>query len=206
MTAYQARESDTVVKLTNTQVSGSDGIPLMTVGDLLVQTRKTGETAFVTKTMAVEDWVELGEGFYALKFSEEDTDTLGEIFYRITSTGYSFFDEVTGKVDVVAPLINALITPQTCLVSGNVVDLGGDPGLDVDITWRIAKTPSVASDSIVDGRILRTRPDAFGNFSVILLRGKKVVVDMPRSGLKHTITVPDQDAATLVDILPPILD
>jgi hypothetical protein len=205
MTAYQSHATDTVIRVTSSTY-GPSGIAGLAISDLLVQLRKTGETSFSTKALAVSDWVDLGDGFYALSFSEADTDTLGELFYRVTTSGYTDFDEVTGKIDVEAPYVNALLTPQTCLVSGNITDLGGEPGTDSDITWRIAKTPSVSGESVVDGRLLRTRPDAFGNFSLPLLRGKKVVVDIPKAGLKHTITVPDQETANLVDLLPPIVD
>lgn len=205
MIAYQARTYETVVKMT-AESYGPAGIAGIPFSALNVRLRKAGDTEFVAKALTADDWVELGDGFYVLKFSEQDTSALGELFFRITTTGYTEFDEQTGRIDVTPPLLNALLTPETCLVSGNIVDLGGEPGLESELTWRIAKTPAVAGDSIVDGKILRTRPDAFGNFSIILLRGKKVVVDVVKSGLKHTITVPDQETASLVDILPPISD
>ena len=63
-----------------------------------------------------------------------------------------------------------------------------------------------AGPSLIDGSLLRTTPDAFGNFSVVLLRGKKVIVEIERSGIKQTITVPEQATANLVDLLPPIVD
>lgn len=205
MTAHQNRPYETVVKITSSSY-GPVGIDGIGVSDVFVQVRKPGTDALAAKAMSADNWGSLGDGFYLLTFSEEDTSAVGELFYRITTTGYTEFDEVTGRVDVEPPAINALITPETCLVSGNIVDLGGEPGVDAEITWRIAKTPASVGSSIVDGKILRTRPDAFGNFSILLLRGKKVVVDVIKSGLKHTITVPDQESASLIDILPPIPD
>lgn len=199
--ALQGRAWETTVRLMDS------GLPVTGVlfSAVSVKFRRSGESSFTTKTLIITDWEELSNGFYALVWSESDMADLGEFRYFL-APATSGFDEVTGTFDIDPVPLSVLAAPEVCIVSGNVVHLNGDPATCTAVVFRIVKTPSVVSSSLVDGSLLRTTPDAFGNFSVVLLRGKKVIVEIERSGIKHTITVPEQATADLVDLLPPIVD
>ena len=47
-------------------------------------------------------------------------------------------------------------------------------------------------------------PDAYGNFSVQLLRYAEVIVEIKRLGINYKFTVPNQATAPLLGLLPPI--
>jgi len=206
MSALQGRAYETVVRL---QVEGPYGLlPVLGVlpEQAAVSMRRTGTYEFEIKTLDEDNWKDLGNGYYAVVWGESNTGSLGEFYYILETTGAVPFSYIEGSFSIEPVPLSVLIAPGKCVISGNIVDIGGDVGTESWINFRIAKTPSVAGTSIVEGKLLRTVPDVFGNFSVVLLRGKKVIVEIPQSGLKHTITVPDQETANLVDILPPIID
>lgn len=203
MSALQGRAFETVVRLQTALLVPVTGVLFSQVA---VSMRKTGTYAFAVKTLTALNWKEIGLGYYAVIWSEGDMGALGDFYYTVSQNGGPTFNYVEGHFSVDPVPLSTLVAPERCVVSGNIIDIGGEVGTESWITFRIAKTPSVSGASMIEGKIIRTVPDVFGNFSVTLLRGKKVVVEIPQSGLKHTITVPDQETASLVDILPPIVD
>lgn len=181
----------------------SSGTPAtgLTFSDLTVQYRKMGDTSLTTKTLVAEDFVEIGGGLYVLKWSEEDMNTLGSFYFTITGAG---FDGVTREIEIFAATVGSLISPTSCIITGNISDLGGDPGQGAEVMFRLAKRPSANTNAFILAEPVRTNPDVYGTFSVVLVRGVKVVVEIPKAGLRHLIEVPDQESANLIDLLPPI--
>lgn len=173
----------------------------VTYNDANVWVSKAG-AAFVAKILSAENWVELGDGYYAVSWSEDDLNTLGEFFYRVEYTDQP--EQVTGSFYVVPPPLNVEGDPPTCLVTGNIVDVGGDPNLYQRITFRPKKVPVVAGMSLVSSGWIQTATDAFGNFSVKLLRSSEVIVEINGAGIKQLIIIPDAPSASLLDLLPPI--
>jgi len=172
--------------------------------DFVVKTWKGGETAFTTVVLAAADVVELGEGFYALKMPAALTSVLGEIFIRISSEGTNPFSLVS-KDFIVSPVPLASVTsPETCVVSGNIVDIGGKPGQGQEVVVRPVTFPVTEGSSIITSDPVRTNPDAAGNFSVVLIRNQTVIIEVTRTGVRNQIIVPDQETADLLDLLPPI--
>jgi hypothetical protein len=205
MSALQGKVYETVVRL---EVDSGYGITpvlgvLPTEADAAI--RRTGTYSFQLKALDVDSWIELGGGYYVIVWKPADTAALGEVYYTLESNGV-VFNRLEGKFSVEPLPLSAISSPAKCIVSGNILDLGGEPSTESWLNFRVAKTPSVLGGSLVEGKILRTIPDAYGNFSVVLLRGKKVIVEIPQAGLRHTISVPEQETANLVDLLPPIND
>lgn len=203
MSALQGRTYESVIRLQTALLVPVTGVLFSQV---TVSVRKTGVYSFAVKTMSALNWKEIGAGYYAIIWSSEDMGTLGDFYYTVTHHGGPIFTRLEGNFSIYPVPLATLAAPERCIISGNIIDIGGEVGSESWITFRIAKTPSASGASLIEGKILRTVPDVFGNFSVVLLRGKKVVVEIPQSGLKHTITVPDQETASLVDVLPPIND
>lgn len=204
MSALQGRTYESVIRLQTALLVPVTGVLF---SQAAVEMRKTGVYSFAVKTLTALNWKEIGLGYYAIIWSEGDMSALGSFVFTAQGIdGGPSFNYVSGQFDIEPQPLSTLIAPERCVVSGNIIDIGGEVGTESWITFRIAKTPSISGASMVEGKIVRTVPDVFGNFSVTLLRGKKVVVEIPQSGLKHTITVPDRETASLVDILPPIVD
>lgn len=206
MSGLQGRAYETVVRLVTDSGYGPSPVLGVLPTQVAASIRKTGTYEFEVKALDADTWKELDNGYYVVVWTESNTSSLGEVYYLLESAGPVAFNYLEGKFDIEPVPLSTLLAPGKCVVSGSIMDLGGEGGTESWISFRVAKTPSVAGGSLVEGKIIRTVPDVFGNFSVVLLRGKKVVVEIPQSGLKHTITVPDQETANLVDILPPIVD
>jgi len=206
MSALQGRKYETVVRLMVDGTYGLTPVAGVPFAQVAATMRRTDIYVFELKALNLTNWVELQDGYYVVVWSTSDTSHLGELFFYLESSGAIPFNTVEGKFSIEPTPLAVLAAPDRCIISGNVINLGGEPGTESWVTFRLAKTPSVASTSVVEGKILRTYPDVFGNFSISLLRSKKVIVEIPQSGLKHTITVPDQETANLVDVLPPIID
>lgn len=161
---------------------------------------KNGEL-FVPKIMTPIDWSELGDGYYTMRWNAEDLDTLGIFAYRI-SCPY-VYEEVFGSFDVEPAPFGVPTDSPTCIVTGNLIDIGGDPAHNA-VVFRPRYVPGTAGPSLITAEAIRTGADAFGNFSVKLLRSSQVIVEIEKAGIKNLITVPDAPTANLIDLLPPI--
>lgn len=162
-----------------------------------------GETAFQTRAVPTEDFLEIGLGYYSLKLSgQNDLNSLGTYFLRLSA----LTSEVT-EVDLTVETAPIGIDPDPaiCVVSGNITDIGGEPGEGQQVTFRGADFPvQTGGTSIITSDAIRTFPDAQGNFSVKLLREQTVIVKIDRTGIENQFEVPDQETAQILDLLPPI--
>ena len=198
ITAFQSTPVEVVIRLLN------GGLPVtsVTFDNVTVKYRKAGDTgALSTKTMTVDDWVEIENGYYAVKWSATDMNTLGTFFYQVTEVSS---DPVTDQFSIQPQPITLLAQADTCIVSGNILDIGGDPAQNRAVVFRIAKSPVSVGSSLISGEPIKTVPDFAGNFSIALLRNATIVVEIERAGIRHQITIPDQETANLIDLLPPI--
>lgn len=161
---------------------------------------KNGED-FLPKIMTVLDWSELGDGYYTLRWSAEDMGTLGDFSFRV-SCPYAF-EEYFSSFEVTAGPYGVPTDAPVCIVTGNLVDIGGEPSHQM-VVFRPRFVPGASGSSLISSEIIRTTADAFGNFAVKLLRNSQVIVEIEKSGIKNLITVPDSPSANLIDLLPPI--
>lgn len=195
--ALQGRSWQSNIKL----LSGGSPVTGVVVGDVTVWYLPAGASSLQPKTLAAEDWTEIGNGLYTLAWSESEMGSIGPFYATVDASGA---DLVTVEFDVVPNQIGGLITPDTCIITGNITDLGGDPSQRSAVVFRLAKRPSEVGGAFVSAVPQQTLPDVFGAFSVVLVRGVRTIVEIPSVGIRHTIDVPDQDTANLVDLLPPI--
>lgn len=195
--ALQGRVWESNVKL------ALSGVPVTGVvfGDVTVSYRRVGDLVLQTKLLTADDWLEVGNGLYALKWSTSDMASVGPFYYQVTG---GTFDPVTAEFDVVPAPIEALASPETCLITGNIVDLTGLAGFQDEVVFRLAKRPSAVGGVFLLSDAIRTTPNVYGAFTVALTRGVQVIVSIERAGIRHQITVPDAAQAQLIDILPPI--
>jgi len=194
---FHKKPSESVILLQ----SETTGEPVSGLLPLAVLTfRKNMAPAFTAKTLTPENFKEISSGFYAVAWSSEDLDTLGSFTFQFSAPGVktvSVFETVVPEPFFVSQ------SGATCLVTGSVYELDGSPSQET-ITFRAQRLPSVAGNALTSGQVVKTSTDAFGNFSVKLLRGAKVIVELERAAIKHTVTIPDLAAASLTSLLPQI--
>lgn len=202
MTAFVGQPKESIVRLMTDAGYGSY-VPAagLTAAEVTVRIRKSGQD-FETRVLTEDEWVELEDGFYAIKWTADDMSDLGLFFFKVWFLGtpdwvYESFDIIPQPfyLDVQAPI---------CVVTGNIIDIGGSPLAIETIVFRPPHVPVAAGPSLVAAGIIRTSTDAFGNFSVRLLRSSTVLVEIDRAGIRHQILVPDQPTASIIDLLPPI--
>ena len=87
MATYQGRAWETVLYLELL------GVPVAAVAydAITVEYRKSGETAFTTRTLTTGDWVNLGDGYYVLKWPAAVLDLQGKFLYKATGVGFDNF-------------------------------------------------------------------------------------------------------------------
>lgn len=170
--------------------------------DMLALKMSRNGSDFEDKEVLEEHWRDLGEGFYTLLWTESDLSVLGQLTYALRIPSLNIAEAGVFDVDP-APFYLDVSAP-TCVVTGNIVDIGGDPIFSNQLSFRPRNVPGVAGQSLLASGHIRTSTDAYGNFSVKLLRGAIVLVEIENAGIRHLITVPDTPTASLIDLLPPI--
>lgn len=162
---------------------------------------KNGGTAIDPRPLITTDWVEIDDGYYVLKLNASDTSQLGMMFFKLNGGS---FDEFSRELFVEPAPIALLVSPETCIVSGNTLDLTGQVMAGVKVVFLPMDAPMAYNNSVVNYNKIISYTDALGNFSVKLLRGVAIVVEISEAGLRAQFTVPDQSTALLLDLLPPI--
>ena len=198
MSAFQGSIREEVVFLTD----GIGPITGLLPVDMTARIRKP-EGEFEDKALDSDNFMELESGLYLVIFSETDMQTLGTFTYSLNSGS---IDYTWNSFQIVPLPLQATVGATSCIVTGNIINLGGKPGVNTKIQFRLGQIPSVFLDgqSLVSADILTTFPDAMGNFSVSLLRGETVIVEIPQTGIVQQIIIPNQETADLTDLLPPI--
>ena len=192
----QGSSLETLVKA----VSGGSPVLGLDESDFTVKAWKAGLSDFDTIVLAAEDVVEVGDGYYALTLPTSVTSALGEIVLQFSSTSFDFVE----KTFTVSPnTLSSISTPETCIVSGNIVDIGGQPGQGQQVVVRALAFPVSEGSSIVASDPITDKPNIAGNFAVILVRNQTVTIEIDRTGIKNQFVVPDQETAELLDLLPP---
>lgn len=198
MSSIQNQDWETNLYLS---LSGSP-VPGILFSDVTIQYKKFGDSALTARTLLEEEWVDLGNGFYTLLWPASYINRIGKFFY--TMTGSLFDNFLYDEFDIESPPLESFVAADTCVISGNLRDLGGVAGKGQTVAARLINYPASSGPSIVTSDLVQTIPDYFGNFQIALLRGKTVLISIQRTAIHHQITVPDESTANLIDLLPPL--
>lgn len=190
MAALQTRPFESTVQL---------GIGGLTYGDVTVLIRKQGGVSLVAKTMDSTNFLDLGNGYYAIRWSSSYMDTLGAFFFSISGTT---FDTLNGEISI-EPLPQELVVipPDICMILGNLRDISSTPMRDMQVTFRAVNYPLQSGTSILSADKVLARTDSLGNFSAPLIRGMTVIVEAERTGIRNQFVVPDAPTALLNDLI-----
>lgn len=158
-----------------------------------------GPTSF---TGGVDTWIEVGSGTYTIALSAADTDTLGNMYVRVTGATVKttlsplFISEA-------APSPTATLPVTTTLLFGYVLDAQGAPLAGAAVSARVLATPSVGysgTEGYVQGTTLVTaNTDGSGFFQISLVTGSQVDFFIPSANYRRTLEVP-VDSTNVFDI------
>ncbi len=152
--------------------------------------------------------------FESVEFELDDTNVVG--YYKLTISKNCFDQEGDHTLLIQGPAINDHVVdvfmqpyplavdnhPGLCTIVGSVLDLSGNAPLNADITFKIVDVPKRIGEALIAAKTITTKPDAYGNFSVKLVCGATVLVEIPTAGIKNNILIPDQTSAQLTELLP----
>ena len=200
MIAYLGQPWESTFRLMADTGYGPQPIEGIAFDQITVNIKKMG-SSFSEKSLAEADWTDEGAGFYTVRWSVADMNTLGNFTFTLE---YPYqIDVYSDQLSVVPAPIQYGTPAQICVVTGNILDITGAP-MFTDIVFRPPHVPSTAAGSIVGAGLVRTTTDAFGNFSVGLIRGTSVLVEIEKAGIRYIVSIPEAASARLLDILPPI--
>lgn len=169
-----------------------------------VKLKKFGQTAFVVKTLTALDWVELGNGYYTLKLSPSDMDTVGSTAVIVSGLA---FDPVTLDQFMVDPVPTPVLAagPDICVLTGTIKNISGGEPLHTRVTARPVEFPAKYNMNVIAADIVWTVLDSYGMFSLPLVQGSTVIIEIERAAIKHQIVIPYAPSANLIDLLPPFV-
>ncbi len=201
MTAFFGKQKDITLQLFNTGAYGPIPVEGIPASEVTLNLRKNGAVEFTERTLLETEWFEVGFGFYALRFAPEDFNVLGELRYVLSGPA---FDTQSGAFDVDPAPIAYETEPPQCIVSGNIVDIGGSPLQQTRVFFQPKNVPGKTGGSVIASGKIDLLTDVYGNFTVKLIRESSVLVIIPDAGIRHLIAVPDASSANILDLLPPI--
>jgi hypothetical protein len=179
------------------------GAPALGVlpADVTCKFRKQGQTSLTSKTLTSTSWVEIGLGYYALKWSAVDLNTVGSFLFTLSGPDFDNFTHA--ELSVVAP--SSVTPPEMCVISGNLRDIGGKVPHNTRIVVRPAEFPARFGQNVIQADALVTTVDIDGQFELAVVRNSVVIIEIERSGIRSQITIPDQASANILDLLPPMV-
>lgn len=173
--------------------------PAITPASVVCKIKKTGHNAFTNKTLSLDNWVNLGGGYYTIKFSGDDTSRVGTFTYTLSGAGFDNF-----AYDEFSILAGVDTTVQDkCVVKGKFIGLSGERASLIKVTARAIEFPARSGNRIVAGDVIWTNLNYDGSFELPLLRGATVLLEVPRAAIRHQIAIPDSPTAELTNLLPP---
>jgi hypothetical protein len=197
-----ALQSSVVDRTIFLSLSGAPALGILP-NDVVCKYRKTGETVFTTKTLSLSNWIDHGNGYYTVKFSGTETNVLGYFFYTLDSSLFDNFLYDEFSIEPVPSGNAPTPIPDMCVVSGMFKNLGNTVPTNSKVTFRPVNVPAALNGSILSVDVISTYLDINGNFSVALLQGTTVIVEVERTGIRHQIEIPIASSANLIDLLPP---
>ncbi len=148
-----------------------------------------------TFTSGVDYLEDLGAGFYELDFTSTELDTSGPFHVRVTGSIVRAI-VLTGYVLTSVPTVEAPEgpTPPTATVFGYVYNIDGTPLAGATITARTLNTPATYTDgssgAVLSSRLVTAKTDSTGYFTLDLLIGSTVQVNVPSASYRRTFVVP----------------
>lgn len=172
--------------------------------DVLVDLQKEGGGSFTSKSMDGTNFIEIGAGAYQIILDATDTDTLGNMYIRITG---ATIDTALINVYVAASVPVNPTSPLsigTTALFGYIVDLEGAPVSGASVSARVLATPAVGTSGnegyVQSSSLVASKSDADGFFTLSLVTGSDVDIYISAANYRRTLRVPST-SQNLFDIL-----
>jgi len=171
-----------------------------------VACKKATQSAFVVKVLTSPEFRENGNGVYEILFSGVDLNVLGTFLYVINGNGglpSPAIRQFVGQAFVVSAsdYTPGSISLSTCVLTGNLVDMKGQPLTGVAVSARVVAMPQIigADPNIggVSSDMMSSQTDSAGFFALELVQGATVDITISRINYRRTLVVPAETTAKL---------
>ena len=192
----QSQSATVTVLLTKDNV----GVASLTSSDITVQYYKSGDVSPTVKTLSGGDPIDIGNGLYRITFTGPELDTLGSFIIRITgATIDTYVKELTV---VAAEDATTTISLDTCVISGHVFDVQGNPATNATVNAVIINMPAIEQNkAFIADTYVSVKTKANGEFFLTLIRNADVQISIPFANYKRQLIVPNQTSVALKDIV-----
>jgi hypothetical protein len=151
----------------------------------------------VEETFGTTPWKEIGAGVYTVEFDAGNLDTIGVFVFKITGVAIVPHVAIVNIVENPADPESAGST-QTCVLTGTVLSLAGEPIPNAAVVARILGFPTISDNlAVLTDDPISTLTDSNGNFELEITRGVFVDISIPLASYRRSIDVPNLATANL---------
>lgn len=173
----------------------SDGNPVTGLADTdLTADLRKGSGSFIAFPLSGSNFSEVGDGFYDVTLSSTDTDTLGNLYLRVTGADIktALFSALVAESVPTSP--TSALTVSTTSLFGYVYDSGGSPVSGASVSARILAYPSVQHPNdeafVLTEDLVTVKTDSAGFFTLDLVTASDVDIFIPAANYRRTLRVP----------------
>lgn len=155
--------------------------------------------AYATNAMVEVDSTNL-PGLYRYQFPHSEDSTASELFFvRFINTGGN---ALVQDQTIAFGNFHSAVSPQLCNLYGTVLDINSQPDVNRPVRVSILPNTILATGTKPGMSVdkLDTFTDVNGEFSIDLVRGLVIRLQIPSMGYDRKITIPDQASANFADL------
>ncbi len=172
------------------------------ISEIQVYVKRPSSVSFDEVLLVTGDFVECTDapGFYNVKIKKDYTLEVGTYVFKLV--GYEL-EEYFQKEAYPQPLSSSP-APGVCIVTGNVRTVSGNSQYykNTVISAHPLKLPKEVNGSLILGSKVHTYADHEGFFSLPLIIGMTVLIEIPDSGVRFQAVIPEVESIRIEELMP----
>jgi hypothetical protein len=174
-----------------------------------VSYKKSTQSVFQAKVLIGSDFRENGSGVYEILFSNTDVNIIGSFLYVVNGNLLLPLPAIRQVIGQAVVQSSSTFTPGTIslptnVLTGNLIDLAGQPLIGESVSARIMSAPTILGITPNIGGvatdIIATKTDSGGFFALEVLQRAVIDITIPVINYRRTLTVPSNSSNVLFDI------
>lgn len=170
--------------------------------DVTLNVKKPESLVFEEVVLNTTNFKEAIDNYYNITIPLEIADQLGTYIFKV--------DETVGpstqylERECLPQPLSSTPAPGTCVVNGNVRNVTGGMSNynNTIVTAQPLKLPAEVSGSLILGGKVKTYTDHDGYFSLPLVIGMTVIIEVPDAGVRFQTIIPDEATVRIEDLIP----
>lgn len=191
----QSSASSITIYLETTAGAAATGL---TFSDVSCDLKKEGAGSFSAKALDGTNFTEVGGGVYELTFTTAETDTLGNMYVRITGATIKTVLQSVFISEATPTVASSALTIPTTNLFGYITSSDGSPLAGASVSLKVLATPTVGSSGgegyVSDQSLITAKSDSDGYFVIAAITGSIVDLFIPAANYRRTFTVPSSSS------------